>query len=117
MVGSWGFGIAPVNEDLAARRMAAVEHVLALIDLESVAAPVETADKLSIVKGLFGRALKQDQWGLVRRVGGAWKSQPCLIHSVQERNWRGPPKCSCRRTVPASVIPATSHDPCAEAVR
>ena len=62
MVGAWGFGIAPVNEDLAARRIAAVEHVLALVDLESVAAPVESADKLSIVKGLFGRALKQDQW-------------------------------------------------------
>ena len=62
MAVSWGFGIAPVDESVAARRVDAVKHVLTLLDFESVEAPPETADKLTIVEGLFGRALEQDQW-------------------------------------------------------
>jgi hypothetical protein len=56
----WGFGMAPPKSDTHAERVAAARVVLALISSPS---PNEHAlDALSIVKGMFNRVHRQDQW-------------------------------------------------------
>lgn len=56
----WGFGMAPVKPDVAAQRLAAVNEVLDL--LERGRGGDLVTDQVSVVKGLYARSYKQDQW-------------------------------------------------------
>jgi hypothetical protein len=55
----WGFGMAPPKPTTLAQREAAVRSVLKLMD--GMVEP-GTLDSMSVVKGMFNRVWRQDQW-------------------------------------------------------
>jgi len=59
----WGFGMAPPKPEVQRTRMEAVTTVGRLIDDQptSLALP-EALEQISIVKGLFNRVAREDQW-------------------------------------------------------
>lgn len=59
----WGFGMAPPLPGTEAARQKAVAHVLELLGrtVLPVNAP-ETLEACSLVKGMFNRVLREDQW-------------------------------------------------------
>jgi hypothetical protein len=57
----WGFGMAPVKTETQAERLRCAESTLRLIQARTED-PGPGLEELSIVKGLFSRAFKQDQW-------------------------------------------------------
>jgi hypothetical protein len=57
----WGFGMAPIKADVLAARQISVQRTLWQIDNTRTVNPYALED-LSIVKGLFNRCHRQDQW-------------------------------------------------------
>jgi hypothetical protein len=59
----WGFGMAPPKAEVQAERIAAVINVSRLIDNEPISLTIpEALEHISIVKGLFNRIAREDQW-------------------------------------------------------
>ena len=56
----WGFGMSPVSDNIAQERIVATREVKKFLETDIVNA--ETMNHLSVVKGLFTRIYKQDQW-------------------------------------------------------
>jgi hypothetical protein len=57
----WGFGMAPPKAEVQRARIAAV--ITVLIDNESISLTIpEALEHISIVKGLFNRIAREDQW-------------------------------------------------------
>ncbi len=57
----WGFGIAPIKPHVQAERIRAAHTTLATLTKGRTAA-LGQLDDLSVVKGLFTRTCKKDQW-------------------------------------------------------
>ncbi|MEU7154627.1 GIY-YIG nuclease family protein [Streptomyces sp. NPDC045456] len=57
----WGFGLAPVKPDVQSKRIDAARTVLATVEHGHLAA-LGRLDDLSVIKGLFTRTCKKDQW-------------------------------------------------------
>lgn len=59
----WGFGMAPPKDRTQQERMDATAYTLAVIDgFHSPSTELAKLDQLSIVKGLFNRIYREDQW-------------------------------------------------------
>jgi hypothetical protein len=59
----WGFGMAPPKPETQMERNLACKTVLALLGPDIQAVPNEVAlNHLSVVKGLFNRVVREDQW-------------------------------------------------------
>lgn len=61
-VKKWGFGAAPFKSETYNRNGAAIKCVLYFIDKQSIKRNMDIRDEISIVKGLFNRIIRQDQW-------------------------------------------------------
>lgn len=61
-VKKWGFGAAPFKSEAYKKNKAAIKFVLSFIDKQSVEKNVDICNEISIVKGLFNRIIRQDQW-------------------------------------------------------
>lgn len=57
----WGFGMAPISEQMQARYDAAVQTMLDLINGNLTFSEVNL-DSISELKGMFNRCIRQDQW-------------------------------------------------------
>jgi len=57
----WGFGMAPIKRHIQDQRLAAVDQVLRIVD-DQLAVGVDGPEAISLVKGLFNRTIRQDQW-------------------------------------------------------
>ncbi len=57
----WGFGMAPIKPTVQAERVRAARTVLATI-VDGRTAALGRLDGLSVIKGLFTRTYKKDQW-------------------------------------------------------
>ncbi len=77
----WGFGLAPIKPAIALQRQQSVNAVLDLLrDRPPAAADPAVLDHLSVVKGLYTRAYKQDQWDwftVWRQLGRPGRKQCC----------------------------------------
>ena len=58
----WGFGMAPPKPATQRQRLIAADYVYQVIDGLEHPSTSDAHDMLSVVKGLFSRVLKQDQW-------------------------------------------------------
>lgn len=58
----WGFGMAPEKSKMHEERLRAVVQVLSIINNGETTYSPWKGDCLSMVKGMFTRILKQDQW-------------------------------------------------------
>ena len=58
----WGFGLAPIKPAIASERQQSVNSVFDLLRDPPAEADQAVLDHLSVVKGLYTRAYKQDQW-------------------------------------------------------
>jgi hypothetical protein len=56
----WGFGMAPIKDSVQLSRQAAVK--VAVSAIQGMDTQGDPSEALSIVKGLFSRAFRQDQW-------------------------------------------------------
>ena len=61
-IAKWGFGCAPMKSKTLYANKRALFQVLNFISEKNLARGIEIADEISIVKGLFNRILRQDQW-------------------------------------------------------
>lgn len=61
-VKKWGFGAAPFNPETYNKNKTAIKYVLHFIDKQSIIKNVDICNEISIVKGLFNRIIRQDQW-------------------------------------------------------
>ncbi|MFD0269782.1 GIY-YIG nuclease family protein [Streptomyces sp. NPDC127106] len=57
----WGFGMAPIKPNVQAERIRAARTVLATL-VDGRTAALGRLDDLSVIKGLFTRTYKKDQW-------------------------------------------------------
>ncbi|MBD5455140.1 MAG: GIY-YIG nuclease family protein [Lachnospiraceae bacterium] len=57
----WGFGAAPYKLDTLNKNRRALKCVLSYIDKQSISV-IDICNEISIVKGLFNRIIRQDQW-------------------------------------------------------
>lgn len=62
VVTKWGFGSAPIKLQTLNKNKIALNHVRRYIMGEHVSTNVNICDEISVVKGLFNRILRQDQW-------------------------------------------------------
>jgi hypothetical protein len=59
----WGFGMAPPKPAPQRERILACRYVIALLQrVEMPQVDVEVLDQLSVVKGMFNRIAREDQW-------------------------------------------------------
>ena len=58
----WGFGAAPFKSETLNKNRAALKYVLNYIDKQSIKRSIDICNEISIVKGLFNRIIRQDQW-------------------------------------------------------
>lgn len=59
----WGFGMAPPKPATQRERMAACRRVMALLNtLEMPKVDEQLLDQLSVIKGMFNRIAREDQW-------------------------------------------------------
>ena len=58
----WGFGMAPVKAKIESERMACIQHVRRHICDEEAVSATSLTESLPVVKGLFSRCWRQDQW-------------------------------------------------------
>lgn len=57
-----GFGAAPFKPDILNKNKAALKYVLNYIDDQQIKENIDICGEISIVKGLFNRIIRQDQW-------------------------------------------------------
>ena len=66
----WGLGMAPPKPATQRERTAACRRVMMLLNAsEMPKANEQILEQLSVVKGMFNRIAREDQWGLVYRIG------------------------------------------------
>ncbi|MEU5725004.1 GIY-YIG nuclease family protein [Micromonospora sp. NPDC047738] len=58
----WGFGMAPVKPAAHQERKSAAATVLALLDAVELERATAALDQVAVVKGLYSRCYRQDQW-------------------------------------------------------
>lgn len=58
----WGFGMAPEKPQVRQSRLHAISQVLAIVEEGDVKYSPWKGECLSMVKGMFSRVVKQDQW-------------------------------------------------------
>ena len=58
----WGFGAAPFKPETLNKNKAALKYVLKYIDKQAITKNIDICNEISIVKGLFNRIIRQDQW-------------------------------------------------------
>lgn len=58
----WGFGAAPYKADILCKNRTALECVLRYVANQQIIADTDICHEISLVKGLFNRILRQDQW-------------------------------------------------------
>lgn len=58
----WGFGMAPLKHNTKLKNRACIEQVINLLNTNTTFNNTNNIESLSIVKGLFSRIQKQDQW-------------------------------------------------------
>lgn len=58
----WGFGLAPPFPGTQASRLASIAFVRSMLDADFSFHPATDLEHLSVVKGLFNRIHRQDQW-------------------------------------------------------
>lgn len=61
-VTKWGFGMAPLKEKAEKENRKAIESVRSFVVGDNKIHSGNILEELSIVKGVFNRAIKQDQW-------------------------------------------------------
>ena len=58
----WGFGMAPLKPQTELKNQTCIEQVKGLFSERSSLSGKEIAEAISVVKGLFSRIIKQNQW-------------------------------------------------------
>lgn len=58
----WGFGAAPFRPDTLNKNRTALKYLLSYIDNPLIKKNIDICTEISIVKGLFNRIIRQDQW-------------------------------------------------------
>lgn len=58
----WGFGAAPFKPDTLNKNRTALKYLLSYIDNRLIKKNIDICTQISIVKGLFNRIIRQDQW-------------------------------------------------------
>jgi hypothetical protein len=58
----WGFGMAPPKPQVQRDRVNAARTVMSLLEGKTVDNPEEALEHISIVRGLFNRVAREDQW-------------------------------------------------------
>lgn len=58
----WGFGAAPLKPDTLNKNRTALKYLLSYIDDQLIKKNIDICAEISIVKGLFNRIIRQDQW-------------------------------------------------------
>lgn len=58
----WGFGAAPFKQETINKNKRALRYVLSYIDNQLIKKNIDICAEISIVKGLFSRIIRQDQW-------------------------------------------------------
>lgn len=58
----WGFGAAPFKPETLNRNKTALKYVLIYVDKQSIKKNTDICNEISLVKGLFNRIIRQDQW-------------------------------------------------------
>lgn len=58
----WGFGMAPLKPQTELKNRTCIEQVKGLLSERSSLSGKEIAEAISVVKGLFSRIIKQNQW-------------------------------------------------------
>ena len=58
----WGFGMAPLKPQTELKNRTCIEQVKGLFSERSSLSGKEIAEAISVVKGLFSRIIKQNQW-------------------------------------------------------
>lgn len=58
----WGFGMAPLKAQTDAQNRLAINQLKNFVNGDGAVDGVKIADEISIVKGLFNRIIRQDQW-------------------------------------------------------
>lgn len=61
-ISKWGFGMAPIKKTVDQQNRRALENVRNFVSGQACASLENLLEDLSIVKGLFKRTIKQDQW-------------------------------------------------------
>lgn len=61
-VKKWGFGAAPFKPETYNKNKTAIKCVLYFIDKQTIKKNVDICNEIGIVKGLFNRIIRQDQW-------------------------------------------------------
>lgn len=62
IVQKWGFGMAPIKSDVQNSRLLAAKAVVQLLTGSERTSSRDALDALSIIKGLYSRSFRQDQW-------------------------------------------------------
>ncbi len=79
----WGFGMAPAKPETLRERRFACSRVLALLNLQSSPPPTsEILPQISIVKGLFNRVVREDQWDWFTVMGQLGYPSPSLARQI-----------------------------------
>lgn len=58
----WGFGMAPVKPEVQQQRVQAASSLLCFLEGQQGEAGASLQEDLSVVKGLYSRCHRQDQW-------------------------------------------------------
>lgn len=58
----WGFGMAPLKEQTDYRNRKALVQVSDFVQGKMISGKAPILDQISVVKGLFNRVMRQDQW-------------------------------------------------------
>lgn len=58
----WGFGAAPFKQDTLNKNKVALKYVLKYFDNHLTKKSIDICNEISVVKGLFNRIIRQDQW-------------------------------------------------------
>ena len=58
----WGFGMAPPHEETQLARNAACKNLKLIVEEKNLHLSTSSLAEISMVKGMFTRIWKQDQW-------------------------------------------------------